>query len=133
VFNEYFNEAIKVDGVSYNVYSGVLLLPIHEGEHTISKDDVANLYFMVVDYGSGERGLTTKESVQVYPNPASDVLYISSFNKVTTMNLYSANGGLVKQYNGDMERIYLTGLQPGVYFLKINVGNKTSIKRVVKL
>jgi pectate lyase len=133
VFNEYFNEAIKVDGVSYSVDSGALLLPIDGGEHTISKDDVANLYLMVVDYGSGKSELTSKESIKVYPNPASDVLYISSFNKVTTMNLYSAKGGLVKQYNGDMERIYLTGLQPGVYFLKINVGNKTSIKRVVKL
>jgi hypothetical protein len=133
VFNENFNEEIKVDGVSYTVTSGVLAITIEAGIHTITKDDVANLYLMSIDYGSGISGLTAEISVKVHPNPTSGILYISSLEKITTIKLYSARGELMKQYNGNREKIFIAGLQPGVYFLEINVGNKTSMKRVVKL
>jgi hypothetical protein len=133
VFNENFNEEIKVDGVSYTVTSGVLAITIEAGIHTITKDDVANLYLTSIDYVSGISGLTAEISVKVHPNPTSGILYISSLEKITTIKLYSARGELMKQYNGNREKIFIAGLQPGVYFLEINVGNKTSMKRVVKL
>jgi pectate lyase len=133
VFNEDFNEEIKVDGTSYTVASGILTLSIESGEHTISKDDVANLYLMSIEYSTGVEGVISETGMKVFPNPVSDILHISTSEKVSKINLYSAGGLLMKHYNGDVGNINLTGMQQGVYFLMIHVGNTTYIKRVVKM
>jgi pectate lyase len=133
VFNEDFNEEIKVDGTSYTVASGILTLSIESGEHTISKDDVANLYLMSIEYSTGVEGVISETGMKVFPNPVSDILHISTSEKVSKINLYSAGGLLMKHYNGDVGTINLTGMQQGVYFLMIHVGNTTYIKRVVKM
>ncbi len=68
----------------------------------------------------------------VYPNPANDVLYINfSDNRETAIQLFDVLGKqvFIKETNGQsQDKIDLSSLPKGIYFLRIN--NKT--EKIIK-
>lgn len=46
VFNSNFNKAIKIDGKEYKAKDGVLTVDLKAGDHTITKGDTGNLYYI---------------------------------------------------------------------------------------
>ncbi|WP_405031144.1 pectate lyase family protein [Paenibacillus hexagrammi] len=50
VLNSPDGTKIKVDGTSYPMTGGIVTVPLASGTHTITKDNVANLYYMEVAY-----------------------------------------------------------------------------------
>ncbi|MFY8186392.1 MAG: glycosyl hydrolase 53 family protein [Flavobacterium sp.] len=63
----------------------------------------------------------------VYPNPASDILYVkSSGESIKNVKIYNANGVLVRNQSEDLQlhSINISVLPRGIYFLRIN-GEKT--------
>ena len=77
-----------------------------------------------------------KNSISIFPNPASDVLNIANKSNETISNVsvYSINGLLVKQIekNSAMDKIQVSDLQSGVYFIKIAVANQTLNYKFIK-
>jgi len=70
----------------------------------------------------------------VYPNPASDKLYISNTNVGSTIEIYNNIGALVatKKANNSLEEISLSSLVDGVYLIKsINKGS-VSVAKFIK-
>ncbi|WP_415328389.1 T9SS type A sorting domain-containing protein [Chryseobacterium sp. MMS23-Vi53] len=76
----------------------------------------------------------TKDDISIYPNPASDVINIK-FGKNTPKfkaTLYSAAGQLILTAN-DKNIIDISGLTKGVYLLKIDQENdSTIVKKIIK-
>ena len=71
------------------------------------------------------------QSLSIFPNPANDVLHISSTLPVGTAYLYDQKGTEVKkEHFSGMENfsLSLTGLCSGVYYLRIvdNAGNESA-------
>ena len=69
--------------------------------------------------------------VELYPNPASNVLNIVSYNVgVEKINIYNLNGQLVlnKDVNNNKKTINITSLESGIYIVDI-LSENTSIKR----
>ena len=69
----------------------------------------------------------TEISINMFPNPTTDILNIEIENMDNgIMNIYSANGSLVKEVklNGNHNSINVTELQSGCYFFKILYGDK---------
>lgn len=69
--------------------------------------------------------LTGSYFISVYPNPVSDVLYITlNENKVAVFNLYTLDGRLVQSDELEPGRntVSVAALTPGVYTLQINTG-----------
>ena len=67
-----------------------------------------------------------KEDFLIYPNPAREYTYIDFGGSMSgEMEIYGITGMLVtkREYNGEALRLDLTGLQPGVYFVRL--GNAT--------
>ncbi|MGN1187261.1 MAG: right-handed parallel beta-helix repeat-containing protein, partial [Lachnospiraceae bacterium] len=60
VFNSDFSKNIKIDGNKTTVTAGVLSVDIAAGEHTITKGDTANLYYMEVKTAGSEEETTTE-------------------------------------------------------------------------
>ena len=59
----------------------------------------------------------------IFPNPASEVIYIKGMNvKNAGLGIYMINGSLIKETVGD--KISVTNIESGTYILKINNGNK---------
>ena len=60
------------------------------------------------------------ELISVFPNPASDYLNITGLSdNVQTISMYSITGALVQEIRTNVNRIDVSGLQAGIYFLSI--------------
>lgn len=92
--------------------------------------DVTGAKKLAVRYGENEFEdfvATSNISINIYPNPATDILNIAIEDMENgIMNIYSTNGALVKevQLNGSHNSINVTDLHNGCYFIRIYYGDK---------
>lgn len=71
-------------------------------------------------------------NADVYPNPGSDFITVSSREIIDKMELTNAEGRKVGEVN-KTEKINISGLPAGVYYLKIDFKHgKTQTKKVIK-
>jgi hypothetical protein len=72
-------------------------------------------------------------NLSVYPNPASDVITVSSTLTEGTITVTDVAGKLVKstELNGLSTTINTTGLNNGVYYVTVSNGSATSTEKVV--
>ena len=68
--------------------------------------------------------------IEIYPNPVSDVLHVSSSKPIDYMELFSVLGEKVKQ-NHNSDEITVKGLSTGIYLLKVYNSNRSITKKVV--
>jgi len=75
-------------------------------------------------------------SINIYPNPFSESINIQNLNTLNnnaSYQLFSINGQLIKQDKLILnQKIETTYLPRGIYFLKINDGVKTFVKKMIK-
>jgi len=75
-------------------------------------------------------------SIDIYPNPTSDVLNIknNSTDTIASIEIYSINGAKVKQHKGNesITTISVADLQTGVYFVKVTTNNSTANYKFIK-
>lgn len=70
----------------------------------------------------------------LYPNPASDIIYLSGdIDNLDRIEVFSISGQLVKTLSSNMASINLSGLQDGVYLFKMyHTFNGESSKIIIK-
>lgn len=76
-----------------------------------------------------------KSSIEVYPNPTSNRIFIQSDELIKNIKIYNIIGNLKKSYflNTDKFDLDLTELEPAVYILEININNEKFFKQIVKI
>ncbi|TXF74867.1 fibronectin type III domain-containing protein [Chryseobacterium sp.] len=80
--------------------------------------------------GTSEAG--TKEQIQLYPNPFSDVLNIRNARELNGITVIDASGRTVKSLKPEVQ-LHLGDLQAGIYFLKLEFKDgSTKIMKTVK-
>ncbi len=69
-----------------------------------------------------------RKQIEVFPNPVKDKLHIQSAEPIESIALIDMNGSLLRQMECPSSdcTISLEGISPGVYLLKIYIGNKDS-------
>ena len=78
------------------------------------------------------------EQVTLYPNPAHSRIYISSPNASTgslgSLTLYDLRGQLIltKQVENETTGIDISGLKPGVYFVRFSDNRMTRVLKFIK-
>ena len=77
---------------------------------------------------------TTPETLDIYPNPVNDRLYIETENNVKNVTIFDIFGR--QQQLSVISRqpyvINVSNLTSGIYFVKINTTNGEIVKRFVK-
>lgn len=73
----------------------------------------------------------TKLEVSVYPNPASDVIFINT-QKEATVALHDISGRLIKTQNYATSGISISDLNKGIYMLEITIDGITTVKKIIK-
>ena len=68
----------------------------------------------------------------IYPNPATDMINISSDNQVQRVEIFNMQGQLVKVETGEVTRVSVKDLANGLYTLKLTTDNGTSMHKIVK-
>ncbi|MEN2486281.1 T9SS type A sorting domain-containing protein [Flavobacterium sp. B11] len=142
VFDSTFTGSIKVDNVSYTASAGIVTVSVAAGSHSITKNSVANLFYISTVYGGGtlktaavaDSAITTESTkIVLYPNPVSNTLYLSDpEQKVQKVLIYNISGNLVIN-SGNSQSIDTSSLIPGTYLAKIYTVdgsfNQTLIKK----
>ena len=83
-----------------------------------------------------ENALSTKDNVlqnvAVYPNPTSDFVIVISQSSIAQIEVYSYVGHLVKK-NKNQDRIDISSLKTGLYFIKIkDINGNFATEKVLK-
>ena len=73
-------------------------------------------------------------NIQFYPNPIKNILHIQADKTIDNISLFSLLGQQVYQQEIDKtsDNVDLSDLAPGIYYLKIQINNQTSIYKIVK-
>lgn len=122
VFNTDFSGQIKVNGISYSANAGILTLPLSAGSFDITKADVANLFFMIIDYGDDNTSLKPNPGIPeflIYPNPVSNELYIFSGLTLERVDIFNLLGVLVIRTDANINTIDMSTLKNGSYLVKV--------------
>jgi len=77
---------------------------------------------------------TKPVTFQVYPNPASDHLYVNLSDGKYNLTIYNALGNVVlaKQVNGGLNTIDLSKLPAGLYIVDVTSNNYHATQKVLK-
>lgn len=131
-----FSGRIKLDNVSYSAVDGVVIIPdVPSGAHAITKDNVANLYYIKTEMALNIATFNNKNEVRLFPNPIANTLTLQGLNtSVENVSIYELSGRLVKtfQINKSIETIDLSSLSSGSYILKIETSNGMVSKKILK-
>ena len=76
--------------------------------------------------------------VEIYPNPTNDYLFISAQRPIKTLDMFAVNGENItgtieiKAFDSPNRRLDLSSLSSGIYFLILQIDDKTYTQRIVK-
>lgn len=146
-------------GTSTGLYStsklnGTNTVWSRQGPHSIGFNMVTMMDFRTTDntlavatYGAGVfssvvsskdrtgiKEFSTLNHVQVYPNPAHDVIHLSAPASIIAMQyeMYDLNGKLVMKNSCKREdEVDVSYLRKGIYFMKISSGKEMVTKKIV--
>ena len=73
-------------------------------------------------------------SIDMYPNPVSDVLTISAKTKIKSVEIYDVQGRIIQTsiVNNTNVSLHIAHLTNGVYFFKIKTEKGIDVKKVIK-
>jgi hypothetical protein len=107
-----------------------------------------DLFFQYVDeiknlYTNGNLYCTTTSTVEkvkfnnnvvLFPNPASDKLYINGLenNHIVNIRILAVDGKLIKELTSNTRIIDLNEIETGIYFIEITTDDNKLIKRIMK-
>ncbi len=71
--------------------------------------------------------------LKIYPNATKDFIYLETIDNILELRIYNINGVLVNEFKRGTKKIDLTNLANGVYFLRVNIGNRLLNKKIIKI
>lgn len=72
------------------------------------------------------------QNFKIYPNPADKFFYISTNEKVQVEIFNAAGQTVLQTQSQNNNKINVSGLSNGIYFIKINCKGKTSLHKLIK-
>lgn len=78
--------------------------------------------------------IDTRVTLNIYPNPTSELVFVESKNTITALELYDTQGKQLKtqKANGKKEQLNLSSYPQGVYMLKITTNNGDKTVKIIK-
>ncbi|CAL2087876.1 T9SS type A sorting domain-containing protein [Tenacibaculum sp. 190524A05c] len=105
---------------------------ISNNENNISSGIIA-VTTQIEFFTLGTEEILLSEDIRVYPNPANHSLNLNINKKIKKIFIYNTSGQLVsEQILNNANRVNLTNLSKGIYFLKTENPNIKSIKIIKK-
>lgn len=73
-----------------------------------------------------------KINLQIFPNPASDILNITQVSSSANYNIYNASGQLVSKGNISNNKVNVSKLPKGIYFIEVQEKGQSSKVKFIK-
>jgi hypothetical protein len=100
----------------------------------VAGGDGSLFYVDNISLGSSLSDKDSHFELSLYPNPAKDIAMISSAESVDLVRVFDLTGRIVKQASPSKANFSLdvADLSKGVYFVKLNAGNKEATTKLIK-
>ncbi len=71
--------------------------------------------------------------IMVFPNPSQETIHIDypDYLKMEEINLLNTQGRIIKKYPGDIHRLNLADMSPGIYFLEFRSTRGYFAKKII--
>jgi hypothetical protein len=123
-FNTTFNSSNSLILRNVTTVVSVPLLGINQ---TVTQTERFNTMNLSVN----EPTLVLKQ-IQITPNPAEDVLHITSKEKIESVRISDSNGRLIINSNYTENFLNVSYLEKGIYFAAIKTDKGTIVKKFIK-
>lgn len=101
-------------------------------KNSFTENVVRALYrILLTTWPTSTASTTLASGVDIYPNPAKNLIYFRSPDSVNKFELFSATGQPIR-INHSENSIDISGLQPGIYYLKLYAERGVLVKSFVK-
>ena len=88
---------------------------------------------LVKNQSSSVSEITNINGIEVYPNPTTDFLNISSDLKIERFEIYDINGRIKKSVKYEQfERVDFQNFEDGIYLLHLRTDERVFVKKVIK-
>lgn len=84
------------------------------------------------NYNIGINELNTESALMVYPNPTNSMIMVDFNQSIDEMNLLDITGKIIMNVENTTNKIDLSALKNGVYFLQIRSNNELFNERFIK-
>lgn len=111
--------------------------------YTLSEGNGLKKIFFAASDGTNTSNIVSstislaESSIEMYPNPVKDKLYISIYDSDDTMEVqvYTLNGKLLlsDRFSDSKHSIDLSSCPSGVLIVRVSDGKKTEVRRIIKL
>jgi len=71
------------------------------------------------------------KAVKIYPNPVKNEINLTSKEPIVKLKLYDFQGKLILEKSNNTDRIDVSSLNSGVYFIEAVTNNKKSLQKVI--
>jgi hypothetical protein len=73
-------------------------------------------------------------SVRVYPNPASNEVFVSANSSIKSIQLFDVHGRIISTslINDTKSKLNITAYSKGVYFLKVMTNTGSKVEKIIK-
>lgn len=101
---------------------------------TISNTEGTNSFVLNIEVGTLSVADFQKDAIEVYPNPIQNFVNIEAKSTITKVEIYTLLGQLIQKMipNQEVFQINFSGIEKGIYVLKLESNFTNSTFRVVK-
>jgi serine protease AprX len=83
------------------------------------------------------KNINLEPSIEIYPNPFTDFVLLKSKNdeKLESIQFFDSNGNEIKilQNLSVNEKINLSNLESGVYYMRVQTKKETILSKIIKI
>lgn len=126
-------EAASAVGERQYRFSGLGTGSHTAGVQSVYRSGVSSV--VTIDFevtASGEIEITAKNHMDIYLDPVTDVLYVSTESELTEIAVYDINGRIVARQQGNRKEMALGMLPSGCYVARIATANGTFTAKLLK-
>ncbi len=134
-YNVYLNGKLAAEKISSLEYSAELKNNKYVEVVAVYENDMTSVGLVKEIVAGDKIEDITENNISIYPNPANDRLYIEAEGEIvgiTVYDIYGRHQVTETPSHQDMTSVNVSGLNAGIYFVKINSKEGEIVKRFIK-
>ena len=115
----------KVEGLKANTTYTYTVKAVYGTKLALASNVIEVTTLQAVGIGNE----TMNNAISVYPNPVVEYLYINGVTADSQYTIYNMSGKMIEKGNLEINRVDVTRLTPGMYFVETESGKAKFIKK----
>lgn len=102
------------------------------GNGTTTGDEIYTTSFTISENLTSVNENNNKTTLKIYPNPATERFFVWSNHSIQQIEIYGLNGQLVLSTTNTQNSVEVSGLEKGIYLVKVVTDKQVTIKKLIK-